>query len=171
MILIRPYTKKDREVCLSLFDGNAPPFFDPSERSTYKAFLEGETFHAYRIFERDGTVVACGGYAIEEEMGDLCWGIVSRRAHGEKLGWLLLLYRLNKIAQDESLYGVHLDTSQHIEKFYEKLGFRTIMVTDDYYGAGLHRHDMELMLTSEKRTEIESEYRRISEKLEVRERE
>ena len=39
-VTVRSYRKADNPACLALFDGNTPPFFDPSERPLFDAFLD-----------------------------------------------------------------------------------------------------------------------------------
>ena len=35
-VTLRPYEPRDRVACLTLFEGNAPPFFAPTERADYR---------------------------------------------------------------------------------------------------------------------------------------
>ena len=39
---------------------------------------------------------------------------------------------------------IHLDTSQHTHRFFEKFGFITEQITTNGYGEGLDKYDMTL---------------------------
>jgi [ribosomal protein S18]-alanine N-acetyltransferase len=139
----RPYQPADRAACLAIFDGNTPPFFDPSERPTFESFLERQPCPFF-VLEQDGQVVACGGYGTEKN-GDivLAWGMVQRDLHKHGLGSILLAKRIEKIMQSDPQAHIVIDTSQHSQAFFERQGFRVTGGAENYYGPGLHRVDME----------------------------
>ncbi|MEK9212812.1 GNAT family N-acetyltransferase [Sphingomonas sp. 2378] len=111
--VIRAYRAADRDACLALFDGNTPGFFAPSERADFVRFLERHAAEwAFQVIHRQG------------------------------LGRLLTQARLHTAAEMPGVAQVHLDTSQHSEGFYARLGFQTERVTVDGYGPGLDRYDM-----------------------------
>lgn len=149
MDAVRPYRPEDKAACLALFDGNTPDFFTASERDDFDRFLDASV-HPYLVIERNGRLVACGGYAQEtdHETVGLCWGMVERSSHRAGLGRRLTEARLDAARATPGVRAVRLDTSQHTEGFYRRFGFVTYGVTPDGYGAGLHRHDMKLSLTA-----------------------
>ncbi|GHB36282.1 acetyltransferase [Pseudovibrio japonicus] len=134
---IRKYQADDLDSCLEIFEGNAPKFFDPSERDDFRRYLETLN-DPYFVFEQDGKVVGAGGYCQgPKEMG-LAWGMVRCDLHGQGIGSALVRYRLERIAQDHPDQAVAIDTSQHTCAFYEKMGFETLSIKEDGYGPGLH---------------------------------
>jgi [ribosomal protein S18]-alanine N-acetyltransferase len=139
----RPYQPADRAACLAIFDGNTPPFFDPSERPAFESFL-GRQPCPFFVLEEDGQVVACGGYGTEKN-GDivLAWGMVQRDLHKHGLGSILLSKRIEKIIQSDPQAHIVIDTSQYSQAFFERQGFRVTGGAENYYGPGLHRVDME----------------------------
>lgn len=142
-LTFRPYQPADRAACLAIFDGNTPPFFDPSERLAFESFLERQPCPFF-VLEEGGQVVACGGYGTEKN-GDivLAWGMVQRDLHKHGLGSILLAKRIEKIIQSDPQTHIVIDTSQHSRAFFERQGFRVTGGTENYYGPGLHRVDME----------------------------
>ena len=143
--VIRAYRAADRDACLALFDGNTPGFFAPSERADFVRFLERHAAEwAFQVIERDGHIVACGGFAVgaDASTAHLCWGMVENGLHRQGLGRRLTQARLHAAAEMPGVAQVHLDTSQHSEGFYARLGFQTERVTVDGYGPGLDRYDM-----------------------------
>ncbi|HAE60402.1 MAG TPA: GNAT family N-acetyltransferase [Anaerolineae bacterium] len=144
-LTFRPYQPGDRAACLAIFDGNTPPFFDPSERPGFESFLERQPCPFF-VLEQGGQVVACGGYG-KEPNGDivLAWGMVQRDLHKHGLGSILLAKRIEKIIQDNPQARIVIDTSQHSQAFFERQGFRVTGGAENYYGPGLHRVDMEFV--------------------------
>lgn len=144
-ITIRPYARHDRESCLSVFRSNLPQFFRESEEAEFLAFIDSEKC-SYLVLESDGQVVACGGFAIREESqeADLCWGMVDRRAHGRRLGELLLLVRLRGIVDSGRCQSIRLGTSQLTGSFFSKYGFQVQSVAVDGIATGLDEVEMRL---------------------------
>ena len=147
MTTVRPYTPLDMQSCLRLFDSNVPHFFTAAERGDFAAFLERHAVtESYHVVERDGDVVACGGYFVREdgETAGFCWGMVDRSLHRNGIGRLLTEARLQAVRASPGLRRITLDTSQHTKAFYARFGFRVEAVTKDGYGPGLDRYDMVL---------------------------
>ena len=130
-----------------MFDSNVPEFFTPPERTAFVAFLS-DLPGPYYVIESGGLIVASGGYAIvgAESRADLCWGMVERRLHGRGIGRFLTDLRINAARRDPRARSIILNTSQHTQTFYERLGFVTESFTEDGFGPGLHRCDMRLEL-------------------------
>lgn len=158
MLLSRPYQPADLEACLRLFDGNTPYFFDPSERELFIGYL-GRSSAPFFVIERDGAIVACGGYAIEPDgvTASLTWGMVERALHGQGIGQQLTAKRLDAIRALPQLRQVQINTSQHTQRFYARFGFETVKVTPDGYGPGIDRWDMLLPLTRHTGTDLNAQ--------------
>ncbi len=142
--VFRPYQQSDLSICLKIFDSNTPPYFDPSERGDFEDFLHRQPC-PYFVLEQDGETIACGGY-FSNPNGDivLAWGMVRRDLHKSGFGSLLLKERIQKIRIHDSGHRIVIDTSQHSQGFFCRHGFRSTGITENHYGPGLHRVDMEL---------------------------
>jgi predicted GNAT family N-acyltransferase len=70
--------------------------------------------------------------------------MVDNGLHKQGFGRELLAYRINEIRDAYPGHTMFLDTSQHTFPFFEKMGFKVVKVTNDYYGPGLDRYDMEI---------------------------
>lgn len=148
--VLRPYVPEDCAACLALFDGNAPPFFDPGERAEFCAFLQAlpHPDRPYLVLVRDGQVVACGGLVFDAagRHASLSWGMAARGLQGAGLGRRLTEARLALARATAGIDAVILETSQHTQGFYARLGFEVCGVTQDGFGPGLDRWDMVLRL-------------------------
>lgn len=151
---IRSYTPSDRAACLALFNSNVPVFFHPSELMLFESFLDaierGESGKPtnreehYYVLEDKDALVGCGGVCLRETGNEACmaWGMVDNALHRQGYGRELLIYRLEKMGELFPNSKVVLDTTQHSYSFFERFGFNTKKITDDFYGPGLHRYDM-----------------------------
>ncbi len=150
----RAYAPSDQDACLALLDGNSPTFFTASDRTMFEAFLADlAVAWGYRVLERDGRLVACGGCTVEADgtTAGFCWGMVDRALQGTGLGTQLTAMRLRDAAAIPGVTRVRLDTSQLTQGFYARFGFRPVRVTRDGYGPGLDRWDMVLTLDDDHR--------------------
>jgi ribosomal protein S18 acetylase RimI-like enzyme len=144
---IRLYSLADRAACLEVFDSNAPQFFHPLERASFEAFLDAMDC-AYFVIGHESRVAGCGGYAVSEDksMASLVWGMVRSDLHKLGFGRFLLLFRLRRISQTNSVSIVRLGTSQHAVAFFEKHGFKAASVKKDGYAPGIDRIEMMMKL-------------------------
>jgi GNAT superfamily N-acetyltransferase len=150
---LRRYRPDDRAACLSLFEGNIPDSFFPSEIPQFLEFLDWLP-GPYLVMESENRLVACGGLAEHPAYATLCWGMVARDHQRQGIGRFLLQARLALAACMPSVRQVHMNTSQRTAPFFAKEGFRTLRVTRNGYAPGLDRHDMELRLGTAVREKI-----------------
>jgi predicted GNAT family N-acyltransferase len=150
---VREYTKRDREECLAAFKSNVPLYFTEAEIGDFKNFLdriesinsneENKRTHFFVIIFEE-KIIGCGGFGDKEnkKIISLAWGLIHKAYHKKGFGKKLLLYRLEQIEQLYSNLPLTIDTTQFSFKFFEKYGFQTTKITNDYYTNGMHRYDM-----------------------------
>ncbi|SVC05225.1 uncharacterized protein METZ01_LOCUS258079, partial [marine metagenome] len=149
---IEPYKPKYFDNCIEIIQSNTPKYIDPSEHSDYKYYLSspdvnisifdnGET---YFVLFKDSNLVACGGYGLNKSQTKvvLAWGLVHRKHHNQGYGSHLLKYRLNHIKSNYPDIEIHLDTSQHTYRFFERFGFIVKQISKNGYGEWLDKYDM-----------------------------
>ena len=94
----------------------------------------------------DGHGKRGGEYALNnKELLDLTdeqLDILYRACAGHTGGSHSLKYRLNHIIRNYPEIEIHLDTSQHTYRFFEKFGFIVEQITKNGYGEGLDKYDM-----------------------------
>lgn len=146
---VRPYLPADRDACLNLFDSNVPEFFAATERRDFIAFLDDLPGPYYVLEDAAGMMVACGGYAQMEHDASaaaLCWGMVLRDRHKEKLGTRLLEARLSLIRAGGGFKTVEIETTPFSRGFFERYGFREQQVKPDGFAPGFDLVKMTLFL-------------------------
>lgn len=151
--MIRPYTPSDKEACMLAFKTNVPKYFTLQEVSDFEWFLDKladstqEDNPPYFVLIENEKIIGCGGYG--KKLGDttsdnitFIWGLVHNDYHKQGYGKALFLFRLEKIKKHFPSNPIILDTSQHSYGFFEKLGFKTVKITENFYTKGMHRYDM-----------------------------
>lgn len=140
---VRLFTPLDVDACLALFDGNVPRFFGTHERADFADYLQQPARQMdYLVIERNGRVVACGGWAMDDaQTAAFCWGMVAHALHRQGLGRALAQTRLQQ-ARARGARRVVLSTSQHTCDFYARLGFTVTQVVADGHGPGLDAVEM-----------------------------
>jgi predicted GNAT family N-acyltransferase len=152
--LIREYEDKDMEGCLAAFKSNVPKFFTEAEINLFHGFLEnfnseiinGKYFKKtyYYVITEEENIIGCGGFGYNDQTNalSLAWGLVHRDFHKKGLGEKLLTYRFQQIKKIYPETRIIIDTTQYTYTFFEKYGFVTTKITNDYYAPGMHRYDM-----------------------------
>lgn len=141
---IRDYLPRDREVCLALFESNCPKYFGQAEFQEFADWLDTPDRLTYSVIELNAQVVACGGLYLSDDQDHvgLAWGMVRRDMHGQGLGRMLAEFRLRRMSELYRNMEQRLATSQLTFRFYEKLGFEIIKVTENGFAPGIDRYDM-----------------------------
>ena len=142
-VTFRPYTNDDRAICLELFDANCPEFFAPNERADYVKFLESGP-NGYELCLVNGQVA--GAFGLIGTGGvrrRLNWIMLDPRFHGFGAG-RAIMDRVATHAAAARIEAVDIAASHKSAPFFEKCGAVTMNVTENGWGPGMHRVDMEL---------------------------
>jgi GNAT superfamily N-acetyltransferase len=143
----KPYTSYDREICLDLFDANCPQFFAPNERADYASFLDAGP-QDYELCLVDGQVAGAFGLIGNGDVRRrLNWIMLDPRFHGFGAGRAIMSRVVARAAFD-GVQAVDIAASHKSAPFFEKCGAVTMAVTENGWGPGMHRVDMELLVRS-----------------------
>tara|TARA_A100001234_G_C12635332_1_gene389843 strand:+ start:665 stop:1138 length:474 start_codon:yes stop_codon:yes gene_type:complete len=148
---IKPYKQKYFDNCVDIIESNTPKYILPIEHLAFKNYLLKKN-KTYFVLFNGFNLVACGGYGINDSQtkADLSWGLVHRKHHSQGIGSYLLRFRIENIKKKYPSVNIHLDTSQHTYKFFERFGFKVRKISKDGYGEGLDMYDMILDEVSKK---------------------
>ncbi|MGN6510399.1 MAG: GNAT family N-acetyltransferase [Chitinophaga sp.] len=141
------YTSTYREACIDIFKSNQPQYFAAEELPGFLAWLDNYTDKNPYFMVKDGNeAVACGGIYLDENKNEagLAWGMVHARHHKKGYGKQFTLYRL-ALLQETWPAAVHrIETSQHTQGFYAKMGFRTVEIEENGFADGIDKYVMQL---------------------------
>jgi predicted GNAT family N-acyltransferase len=138
------YQPAFKEQCVAIFESNQPMYFAPEEKPLFIRWLDHHTASDYFVVKDNDTVVACGGIFFDsrtQEAG-LSWGMVHARFHKQGIGRYFTQYRIGRIRSAYPDAAIRIETSQHTRAFYEKMGFSTVDIVPDGFGAGLDKYNM-----------------------------
>ena len=141
----RPYLSADRDACLAIFDANTPAFFAPGERSDYSDFLDNDS-DGYEVCDVEGQVVgAFGLWGTSKARTTLCWIFLDPGLQRAGVGTAIMQRVISKSRASQSRV-ISIATSQKAAPFFAKFGAVTKSTTENGWGVGLDRVDMELNL-------------------------
>lgn len=141
----RSYRASDQWPCLALFDASCPEYFDPSERADYQQFLANDTAE-YQVCLRDDRVV--GAYGVYPLLPDRCavrWILTAPDVQGQGVGSAMMAHGLDR-ARSIGARRLKIAASHKSAPFFARFGARATETTENGWGPGLHRVDMELVL-------------------------
>lgn len=141
---IRPYIETDKNELIRLIEWNVPLYFALEEVEEYKRYLE-EEIDQYFVVEVEGRLVGAGGINViaKEKEGRISWDVVAPALQGKGIGRALLLYRLEILQKMQDIDRIRVRTSQVVYPFYEKYGFVTKQIVENFWAAGLDLYDMD----------------------------
>ena len=143
--MIRNYTKKDKSTLIELLRQNTPEYFDPSEERDFIQYLDHEV-EDYFVYEEHSKIIVAGGinYFIEEKSARISWDIVDSKSQGRGVGKKLTLHRIKHLMRNPKIDIISVRTSQHAYKFYEKMGFELVKITNDYWAKNFDLYLMQM---------------------------
>lgn len=151
--IIHKYEATDKDSCMQIFKTNVPTYFTLEEVNEFERFLtklsdpEATDNPPYYVMELENKLIGCGGFGDKKGIDGtdaitFVWGMIDRSYHKKGFGEQLLQFRLEEINAQFPNKQVILDTTQFSYTFFEKYGFKTVKITENSYGEGMHRYDM-----------------------------
>jgi len=140
----RPYSRTDKEACLAIFDANCPTFFAPNERADYKSFLDDGP-NGYEVCEVSSRVVAAFGLISDKKGLALNWIMLDPGSQGLGIG-SVIMKRVISLGVASQSPVMKIAASQKSAPFFARFGAVVTMLTEEGWGPGMDRVDMELHL-------------------------
>jgi len=145
-VIFRSYLPGDKEACLGLFDANCPEFFAPNERTDYENFLETNP-NGYELCFAEGSVVGAFGLIGDStQRRDLNWILLSPSSQGLGIG-ASIMDRVVHNARESGVRIIRIAASHKSAPFFARFGAIEVTITNNGWGPGIHRVDMELRLS------------------------
>ncbi len=144
--MIRPFSIADTASLLQLFSWNTPEYFGEEELPHFETYLAGKPTDFF-VMEIDKVIVGCAGYGYQEEtqIGQVSWFVFHPQYQGRGLGKEILDFCLAQLQQQQDMQKVIVRTSQLVEGFFSKAGFKTTSIEKDYWAPGYDLYLMELV--------------------------
>ena len=143
--MIRAYQTSDKKQLIELLRLNIPTYFDESEEADFVEYLNRQV-EDYFVVDIDGKIAGAGGinYFPDSKTARLSWDIVHPDLHGKGIGKTLTHFRIATVKNNPNIEHIVVRTSQLVFRFYEKMGFKTVEIEQDYWAKGFHLYLMKL---------------------------
>jgi N-acetylglutamate synthase-like GNAT family acetyltransferase len=143
--MIRPFQMTDTAALLQLFSWNTPEYFGEEEVAHFETYLASKPTDFF-VMELDNVIVGCAGYGYQEDncTGQVSWFVFHPEYQGQGLGREILNFCLAQLSQHQEMQKVIVRTSQLVEGFFSKAGFKTTHIEKDYWAPGYDLYVMEL---------------------------
>lgn len=157
-ITFLPYSAWHKDGCLSLFDANCPDFFAPNEREVYERFLDAKE-SGYEVCSAEGRVIGAFGLMGDgPERKSLNWILLEPQSRGMGIG-ASIMERVVRLARDSGLNAIEIAASHRSAAFFAKFGAIAKVTSEDGWGPGMHRVDMELGIGPNEKWAVIESYR------------
>lgn len=145
--MIRHYTPSDKPQLIELIKLNTPQYFDESEESEFRTYLDSEV-DDYFVVEEQNKIVGSGGINYFFAIGEarLAWDMIHPDYQGKGIGKSLTNHRIDIIKKQTAARTIVVRTTQLAYQFYEKVGFELINTEKDFWAKGFDLYYMVIEL-------------------------
>jgi hypothetical protein len=147
-IEIRTYFQTDKEDILSILSSNTPKYFGEEDKKDLLDFLENYTGENFKVVMLNDKIVGCGGHYVKqtEKIYGIAWVMFKRFSMGVstflRVSDIFFNYLLEAILQEQLKYDIVINTTQLLEKSFNKYGFVTEQIIKNGFGENLDHFKM-----------------------------
>lgn len=142
----RSYRASDQERIVKIFESNCPKYFDPNDKDDLIDFLKNWTNEDYLVVIINGNIVGCGGHYVKADRFGIAWVMFERGSIGHRhlLQTSDQFYgKIEENIRKENLkLPIKVNTTQLMEKLFNRYGFKTYEIIEDGFGKGLDEYKM-----------------------------
>ena len=141
--MIRAYSNMDKTGVIDLLKKNTPAYFDFSEETDLKNYLENE-IEDYFVCEKNNKIIGAGGinYFQKERLARISWDIVDPDYQGKGIGQKLVQHRIKHISKKQHIEFIVVRTTQLVYPFYQKMGFELEKIEKDFWAKNYDLYQM-----------------------------
>lgn len=142
-IQIRTYQQTDKERVLLIFESNCPKYFEKRDEADLLYFLENFADKNFMVVIKDQTILGCGGHYVKHEKKQIgiAWVMFQRYSLGASefsiVSREFFNTLLDRIGKEKLEYDILINTTQLLERTFNKLGFQTQRVIPSGFGKNL----------------------------------
>jgi hypothetical protein len=148
MVTFRTYRPSDRSRLSEIYLSNCPKYFGQDDLADFWSFLDQHADENFQVVLADNKVVGCGGFYLkrEESICGIAWVMFLR--HSLRIRNFLQVSNaffqnlLKGIEATGEGFDIGINTTQHLEKTFQKFGFTTERVLSNGYGLTLDHYVM-----------------------------
>ena len=150
---IRTYTLADRENILAIFISNCPKYFDIHDQIDLLDFLDNYADNNFKVLLSGNEIIGCGGHYVKhsEKVFGIAWVMFRRFGVGHsnfrEITAQFFSHILQNIENENLNYDIVINTTQLLEKIFNKFGFLTEKIITNGFGENLDHYVMRRKIT------------------------
>ncbi len=143
-VTFNPYSISDKAELTRVIKLNMPTFFDHGEIEDYLLFLNSQRQFYFTVYDKKNEVVGGFGYSLfsSQEYAKVDWIFFDPKIHGQRVGSKAVRFCEAQILPHKTVKKIVITTSQKTSSFFRKLGYKLEKTQADYWGKGLHLHQV-----------------------------
>lgn len=143
---IRNYKSLDKSALLDIFKLNIPKYFDPSELADLEKYLQKHASTYYTVVQNTEIIGGFGFIINENQTGSITWIFFSPNHTGSGSGTKAVQFCHKHMREKFGVTNFSVRTSQHANLFFERFGYTTTHIENNYWGEGLDLYEMKCMV-------------------------
>jgi ribosomal-protein-alanine N-acetyltransferase len=155
---IRTYTMTDKENIIGIFNSNCPKYFDKNDLQDLIDFLDNYADDYFKVLLINKEVIGCGGHYVKhtDKVFGIAWVMFRRFSIGHinflKIATQFFNHILTNIENEKLNFDIVINTTQLLEKTFNKFDFRTETIIEKGFGENLDHYIMRRKLTNKNTT-------------------
>jgi hypothetical protein len=155
---IRTFKLSDKENIIGIFNSNCPKYFDKNDLQGLIDFLDNYADDNFKVLLYNNEVIGCGGHYVKQKdkVFGIAWVMFRRFSIGpinfQKITTQFFNHIFTNIEKEKLDFDIVINTTQLLEKTFNKFGFRTETIVEKGYGENLDHYIMRLQLNNKKTT-------------------
>ncbi len=151
---IRTYTFSDKPTILAIFASNCPKYFESKDVTDLTDFLDNYADNNFKVLLSGNQVIGCGGHYVKhsDKLFGIAWVMFRRFAIGHakfrKIATGFFNHLLTNIQNEQLDYDIVINTTQLLEKTFNRFGFNTEKIITHGFGENLDHYVMRRKFTT-----------------------
>jgi hypothetical protein len=142
----RVYRQEDQQRILAIFRSNCPKYFAFDDEQYLIDFLNNYADENYLVMLKGEEIIGCGGHYTKDDMHGIAWVMFEAGSigsgHLKQISDDFYTEIESKIITESSDLPIRINTTQLMEKWFNRYGFKTYEITKDGFGKGLDEYKM-----------------------------
>lgn len=153
---IRTFKLSDKENVIKIFNSNCPKYFDKNDLSDLVDFLDNCADNNFKVVLNNNEVIGCGGHYVKQsdKVFGIAWVMFRRFSIGQvnfqNITTQFFKHILTNIENEKLDYDIVINTTQLLEKTFNKFDFWTERIIENGFGEKLDHYVMRRKLMAKK---------------------
>ncbi len=146
----RSYKKEDKDRLVEIFHSNCPKYFNENDINDFIDFLNNYADKNYLVVIENNNIIGCGGHYTKADYHGIAWVMFENGSIGFKHIFKVADSFYQKIDQnikaEKRRLPILINTTQLLEKLFNRYQFKTYQIIKDGFGIGLDEYKMKKVI-------------------------